>query len=42
MFDDTPDSRLRELIRLFKGLPVNLHDYVLCEINELKKLLHDK
>ena len=40
MFDPTPDPRLDELIRLFKGLPVNFQDYVLREIKELKKLHH--
>ena len=41
MFDTKPDPRLEELIRLFKGLPVNFQDYILHEIKELKKLYRD-
>ena len=41
MFDNTPDPRLEELIRLFNDLPKNFQDYILREIKELKKLHKD-
>jgi transcriptional regulator with XRE-family HTH domain len=38
MFDETPDPRLERLIRIFQELPPDFQDYILQQIDQLKKL----
>jgi transcriptional regulator with XRE-family HTH domain len=40
MFYETHDPRLERLIRIFKELPMDFQDYILQQIEELKKLHH--
>jgi transcriptional regulator with XRE-family HTH domain len=40
MFDKTPDPRLEHLTRIFQELPPDFQDYILQQIDQLKKLHH--
>jgi transcriptional regulator with XRE-family HTH domain len=41
VFDEIPDQKLQQLIRIFQGLPEDYKDYILQQIEQLKKL-HNK
>ena len=38
MFDRTPDFKLTQVVRIFQELPPDFQDYILRQIEELKKL----
>jgi transcriptional regulator with XRE-family HTH domain len=38
IFDEKPDQKLQQLIRIFQALPEDYKDYILLQIEQLKKL----
>jgi transcriptional regulator with XRE-family HTH domain len=40
MFDDNADPRLEQIIHIFRELPPDFQDYILQQIDQLKKLHH--
>jgi transcriptional regulator with XRE-family HTH domain len=38
IFDETPDQKLQQMISIFQGLPEDYKDYILQQIEQLKKL----
>jgi transcriptional regulator with XRE-family HTH domain len=38
VFDEIPDQKLQQMISIFQGLPEDYKDYILQQIEELKKL----
>jgi transcriptional regulator with XRE-family HTH domain len=38
IFDEIPDPKLQQMISIFQGLPEDYKDYILLQIEQLKKL----